>query len=190
MRSKSQETGHVPRTHWNQTRWSVGIPGVKEGGTRLPLNARASIEKLRPVERVALDRAKARVRDEPAQLFFRRGIGAAGGADDVFFDEDAAHVVPAEAQRNLADFMARGQPGSLDVEDIVEVAAGYREGLEVVDGRGFFLDRPPKGGMGGLEHPGDERRKSSCLFLELPKAFEVADAVFQEIGRASCRERV
>src|SRR5712691_2168202 len=62
------------------------------------------------VEGVALGGDVAGVGDDAAELGFVGAVAHAGGVNDVFFDEDAAHIVGAELQAHLADFDPRRQP--------------------------------------------------------------------------------
>src|SRR5579884_466736 len=61
------------------------------------------IQEVGAVERIALDRAEARIADDAAQFFFGGAVGDAGGAHDVLFEHHRAHVIAAEAQPHLAD---------------------------------------------------------------------------------------
>src|SRR5215470_2871448 len=69
-----------------------------------------SLQRVRPVERVALGGDEAGIGDDTAELRFVGAVADAGGVDDIFFDEDAADVVGTELQAHLADFDAGGQP--------------------------------------------------------------------------------
>src|SRR6266568_7008903 len=100
-------------------------------GTKETARASYLIQEVSAIERIALDRTEPRVGDQAAELLLGRGIGYPGGAHHVLLDQDAAHVVAAEAQSDLADFMARGEPGGLHVQDVVQIDAGDRQRLQV-----------------------------------------------------------
>jgi len=55
------------------------------------------------------------------ELFGRGAMRRAGRGDDVLFHHHGAHVVGAEAERDLADLHPLRDPGGLDVVDVVEV---------------------------------------------------------------------
>ena len=57
----------------------------------------------------------------------------AGRGDDVFLDHQAAHVVGAEEQGELADLQPLRHPRRLDVRDVVEIEPG--DGLRLADTR-------------------------------------------------------
>lgn len=71
------------------------------------------------IEGVALGGEEAGVVDDAAELLFVGAPADTGSVDDVFFDEDAADVVGAELQADLADFNAGRKPAGLDVIDMV-----------------------------------------------------------------------
>ena len=110
-----------------------------------------------------------------AELFFAGGAGHARGAHHVFLDQDRAHVVAAEAQGDLADFVAGGQPRGLHVLDVIQVDAGDGQGLEVIHRRHFFLNEVAERGVGALKEPGNESGEAAGLFLQLADALEMVD---------------
>jgi len=89
----------------------------------------ASVQEESAIQRVPLPWDEAGVADDAAELFFGGAVVGAGGGDDVLLDHDAAHVVAAETETELAGLEALGHPGRLDVVDVVEVEAGKRQGL-------------------------------------------------------------
>ena len=80
--------------------------------------------------------------------------------------------------------MAGRQPGGLDVRHVVQVKARHGERLQVIDGRDLLLHKAPQRSVLALEKPGDERSKSSGLFLELPEAREMVHAMLQGLTAA------
>jgi len=73
------------------------------------------------VTKTLLGGDKAGIRDDAAEFAFVGAIADACGVDDVFFDQNAADVVGAELQADLANFYARSKPAGLNVIDIVEI---------------------------------------------------------------------
>ncbi len=71
-------------------------------------------------------RLVAEVANEPLHVGDGHAEGRAGLADDVFLNHDAAEVVRAEFQRDLADFLALRHPRALDVGEIIEVNPAQR----------------------------------------------------------------
>ena len=69
---------------------------------------------------VAALRGEAGVLDVDDDLDFVHAVAGAGGADDVFFDHHAAHVVGAVGEAQLPHFSALGHPGGLQVVEVVE----------------------------------------------------------------------
>src|SRR4051812_32433136 len=63
------------------------------------------------VERVALYGGLAEGFDQVDELLGRRPVCRAGGGDDVLLDHHRAHVVGAEAERDLADLHPLRDPG-------------------------------------------------------------------------------
>src|SRR5262245_55861534 len=80
---------------------------------------------------VPLDRGEAGLDDRPAEELLRRAVLRAGGGDDVLLDHDAPHVVGAGAEPPLPPLDPLGEPGDLEVRDVVEVEAGDRHPAEV-----------------------------------------------------------
>ena len=60
-------------------------------------------------------------------------VRRAGRADDVLFDHDAAHVVGAVREAELADLAALRDPRRLQVVEVVEHDARERERAQIVD---------------------------------------------------------
>jgi hypothetical protein len=69
------------------------------------------------------------------------------------FLEDAAHVVRAELQTDLANLDSRREPAGLDVVDVVEIQAADGQRLQIIDGRGF-LNFFPSGVFSGANIQG------------------------------------
>src|SRR5690348_189267 len=128
------------------------------------------------VERVALHRVVTGVRNDAAQFGFVGAIAHARGIDDVFLDQDAAHVVGAELQADLANLDSGREPAGLNVVNIVQIEPADGERLEVI-GRGRFGNALAEGSIFGREDPGDERGESGGVFLNAADALEVIYAV-------------
>jgi hypothetical protein len=62
----------------------------------------AALQEVGAVQRIPLLGDEAGVADDAAQFFFAGAVMRAGGGDHVLLDHDAAHVVAAEAQAELA----------------------------------------------------------------------------------------
>ena len=56
------------------------------------------VQKVSPVERIALLRDKAGIANKSPKLLLGGAVMGSGRGDNIFLDHDAAHVVPAEAQ--------------------------------------------------------------------------------------------
>src|SRR5262249_8031772 len=139
---------------------------------------------------------EASVGDDAAKLPFVGAVFYAGGEDYIFFDEDAADVVGAELQTDLADFDSRREPAGLDVVNVVEIQSADGERFQVVDSRGL-LHFSTKGGVVRGEHPRDKRGEAAGVFLNAADALEVIHAVTQFFstaehhgGRGAQSERV
>src|ERR1017187_2092587 len=108
----------------------------------------------------------------------------AGGGDYVFFDHDAAYVVAAEAQAQLACLQALRYPGGLHVFEIVKIDAGNRQRLQVLHGGGFLLDEVAERSVFALEGPGDEGRETAGLLLQVANQFQVVHALLDGFAAA------
>lgn len=105
----------------------------------------------------------AEVFDEALHVGDGHPESGAGLGDDVFLNHDAAEVVGAELQRDLANLQALRDPGALDVVEVVEVDAAEGLGAEIfvrADGRGAEL------GVFGLKGPTDEGGEAAFLIGE------------------------
>src|SRR5437588_596449 len=78
-------------------------------------------------------RTEPRVLDVAHDLRFVHAVACTRGADDVFFDHDAAHVVRAIGEAQLADLAALRHPRRLQVVEVVEHQPGNRERPQVID---------------------------------------------------------
>src|ERR1700733_12979490 len=97
---------------------------------------------------------------------------SAGGRNHVLFDYDAADVVAAEAQAQLADFQSGRDPGRLNTQDIAHGAPRQGEHLQILDGGRFLLDEPAQGSVFALKKPGYEGGKAAGIFLNAPDELE------------------
>ncbi len=79
-----------------------------------------------PIPVIPLVRLVAEVRDEPAHVGHGHAEGRAGLRDHVLLDHDAAQVVRAELQGDLADLLALRHPRALDAREVVQVDARQR----------------------------------------------------------------
>src|SRR5690606_37921463 len=95
----------------------------------------------------------AELRDEPAHVRDGHAVGRSGGADDVLLEHDAAEVVRAVREGDLADLLSLRHPRALDARDVVQVDAGERLHAKVFmgPGRRRLQDR-----VVWLEGPADE----------------------------------
>ena len=63
----------------------------------------------------------ANVFDEPFHIVNVHAKTRAGPADDVLLNHDAAEIVRAKLERNLADFLSLRHPRTLDARKIIEI---------------------------------------------------------------------
>src|SRR5437762_13896221 len=87
------------------------------------------------IERVALGGDEPGVGNDAAQLSFVGAVFYTCGEDNIFFDQDAADVVRAELQADLADFDPGREPARLDVIDVVEIEAADGQSFQVIEDR-------------------------------------------------------
>src|SRR5215475_5674760 len=99
------------------------------------------VQEIRPVQGIALLGNEPRVADQAAQLLFRGAMVRSSRAYDIFLDHDAANVIAAEPQPQLAGFQARRYPGRLDVLYVLEIQARKSQHLQVLHRRGLFLHK-------------------------------------------------
>src|SRR5882762_700062 len=142
-----------------------------------------SFQRIAAIEGVALGGDEAGVGDDAAEFAFVGAIFHSGGEDYVFFDQDAADVIGAELQSDLANFDSGSEPTGLDVIDVVEIEAADRERFQIVD-RGGFLHFFAEGGIFRGEHPGDKGGEASGIFLNAANAVKVVDAVAEFFAAA------
>jgi len=118
---------------------------------------------------------------KPASVMMRRSssslvrLRTPRGVHHVFLNQNAADVVGAKLQANLANLDARREPTRLNVIDVVEIQAADRERLQIIDGGGF-LNFLAERGIFRCENPGDERREATGLFLQPADPVEMIHA--------------
>ena len=72
---------------------------------------------------IPLPRLIAEILNEPLHVRHTHAESGAGLADHILLDHNAAQVIRAKLQRDLADFLALRDPRTLDVRNIVQVNA-------------------------------------------------------------------
>ena len=82
------------------------------------------LQRIRSIQRVALGGQKACIDNDAAEFFFVGAAFYARGKHHIFFNQNAANVVGAELQANLANLDPGREPTRLDVIDIVRDRAG------------------------------------------------------------------
>ena len=110
------------------------------------LSARVStdfflLQRIRPVQGIALGGDEAGVRDDAAKLGFVGAVADAGGINYVFFDQDAADIIRAELQTHLANLDSRREPARLDVVDVVEIEPTDGKCFQIIESGGFCASR-------------------------------------------------
>ena len=122
-------------------------------------------------------------------------VHRAGGADDVFFDHQAPHIVGTIQERQLTDLAALRDPARLNVGNVVEIQP--RHGLRLQ-----ILERPGCRDVGhlgvvGLERPANEGREASRFVLQFPQPLQMLhplgerfDVAVHHGGRALAAESV
>src|SRR6266566_2203702 len=85
------------------------------------LLSRSSIQQ--PIPIVPLMGFVAEIGNEPLHVRNAHAESRAGLGNHVLFDHDAAEIIGATSEGNLADLLALCDPGALDVGNIVEVNA-------------------------------------------------------------------
>ena len=110
-------------------------------------------------------------------LLERQVMHRARGGDDVFLDHQAAHVVRAEEQCELAYLQALRHPRGLDVRDVVEIEPGDGLRPEVFERTG--RRDVPQVGVLRLQRPADEGGEAVGFVLQLPQAVQGFDALGQ-----------
>ena len=109
----------------------------------------------------------------PASVIMRRNscfISAAlhaGREHYILFNQNAANVVCAKLQSDLADLDPRCQPARLDVIDVVQIQPAHRQCLQIIH-CGSFLNFLSPRRIFRRKNPGDKCRKSASFFLNLP----------------------
>jgi hypothetical protein len=179
------------RTPFNSGALRIGAFGATRPLKNLMSAAGAALEiagqrfrKVRPIQRIPLLGHEARVADDAAQFLFAGAMVRAGGRHHVLFDHDAAHVVAAEAQTQLAGLQPLRHPRRLHVLEIIQVNARDRQRLQVLHGRRFFLHEVAERSILALERPRDEGRESAGLFLQIAHQLQVIHALLDGLAAA------
>src|SRR5581483_7856128 len=161
--------------------WIMRGPDLA-GGQARRLNGGARHRLYIFIPHVSLPWDVAGLADGGLDLLQRQVVDRAGRGDDVLLDHQAAHVVGAEEERQLADLQPLRDPGRLDVGDVVEVEPGDRLGAQVFEraGRRHMGQR----GVLRLHRPADERGEAARLVLQPAQAVERLDALGQRLDVA------
>src|SRR5689334_12994141 len=117
----------------NQRQSDAFVSSLASGSLRT-----SSFQGIGAVQGVALGGDETGVGDDAAEFGFVGAVADAGGVHHVFFDEDAANVVGAELQANLADLDAGSEPAGLNVVNVVEIEAADGQRFQVIHGGGFL----------------------------------------------------
>jgi hypothetical protein len=103
--SWGRTVGVAPKAHTAANKRLVKRIGSKTfGGQRLVSWSAMLVQIIRAVQGIPLFGDETGVADQAPEFFFRSPMVSARSAHDVFFDHDAADVVPAKAQPKLAGF--------------------------------------------------------------------------------------
>ena len=131
-------------------------------------------------------RLVAQVLDEPLHVGHRHAEDRARLRDDIFLNHDAAEVVRAKFQRDLADFLALRHPRTLNVGEIVQInpAQRLRPQIFVRANR-----RRLQVGVLRLERPADERGETFRFVLLRAQPLQMLDAVFNRLDVAEHHRR-
>src|SRR6266498_3395872 len=98
---------------WNTTARRWRLRSSRSGGSRPETGWRSSglwRGGEQPIPVVPLPWLVAQVADEPLHVGHAHAESGARLADDVFFDHDAAEIIRAKFQRDLADLLPLGHP--------------------------------------------------------------------------------
>ena len=119
---------------------------------------------------------------------FVGAVADAGGVDHVLFDQNAADVVGAELQADLANLDSRREPARLDVIDVVEIEPADGERLQVIE-RGRFRNFFPERRIFRRENPRNERGESAGVLLNSAQPLEMIHAVANFFAAAEHHRR-
>src|SRR5262245_51966689 len=131
MAASARKQTPVIHIAWTMTR--PLIAGEAPRRRRAPGHGRVSGDEV--VESVPLSGDVAGGPDQALELRAGRAAVRPGGLHHVLLDHGAAHVVGSELERDLADFLALGDPRGLDVRHVVEEQAADRLGAQVLRAR-------------------------------------------------------
>src|SRR5689334_10397786 len=110
--SKTLACPTAPSSKFRFSRFKNANPRVRHGwGKPHPYR---SFQRVRTIQSVALGGNKAGVGNDAAEFAFVGAVLHSSGEDDIFLDENAADVIGAELQADLADFDSRSEPARLD----------------------------------------------------------------------------
>jgi len=118
-----------------------------------------------------------RILDDAAELAIVGSVPGTGGTDDIFLNHDAAHVIYAESQADLPNLQTDGQPGHLDILEVVEIYPAECKKTQIFRRCNFWKIALGKLRVLGLEGPGNERREPAGFVLKIAKPLKVADPV-------------
>jgi len=144
---------------------------------------RSLFQRVGAIQSVALGGDEAGAGDDTTKFTFVGAIADTGGVDHVFFDQNAADIVGAELQTDLANFDSRRKPARLNVINVVEIEAADGQCFQIIDSR-CLLDLFAPGGVFRREDPRNERGEAASVFLNAANAVEMIDAVLQFFAAA------
>ena len=111
---------------------------------------------------------------EPANRCLIRAKRCSGRGNDIFFHHDAAKIVGAKFQGNLADRWALGDPTRLHVREIIEKDPGQRLGPQILLGTHGRREQP---GVFILKRPADEGGEAVGPILQLAEPIQMFDPI-------------
>ena len=114
-----------------------------------------------------------------SQQFFSGPMMRPGRADNILFDHDAAQIVGAEVEALPTHIDALGQPGHLNVWNIVEIQARHAQPAQILLSRTAVWNFPAYLGVVWLQRPGDEGNESARLLLQLIELIQVFNTMLQ-----------
>src|SRR5213595_3676034 len=102
-------------TAWSSMFRSTCVPNPRASLSAVGGLAAVLLQRVTAIKCVALGGEEAGVGDDAAEFAFVGSVFHSGSKDNVFFNKNAADIVRAELQTDLADFDSGGEPACLEV---------------------------------------------------------------------------